>query len=239
VKASVRQFFPQLNESRLVKLFNATDLQRFDPAKNPAARQAVRARFGLTSDHVVGLMLAQDFERKGLREALAALARVNDPRLVLLVAGKQDPSPYRRWAEWLGVGQRVHFAGATTDPYSFYQSADFFILPTRHDPCSLVVLEALAMGVPVISTIFNGACEIMDHRQHGIVLSDPANVNALAAAMTTLLDPARRAEMSRACLAHRPALSYEKHLDALEEIYRRRAASDEGVSRRDRCDDED
>ena len=116
---------------------------------------------------------------------------------------------------------RVSFAGAAADPRPFYNDADFFVLPTRHDPCSLVVLEALAMGLPVISTKFNGACEIMTDGVHGYVLDDPADVDALAGAMRKLLDPRRRAEMSQACLELRPKLSYEHHLDRLEEIYRR------------------
>jgi len=59
---------------------------------------------------------------------------------------------------------------ADRDPYAFYRAADFFVLPTRHDPCSSSWLEALAMGLPVISTIFNGACEIMIDGVHGFVL---------------------------------------------------------------------
>ena len=115
-------------------------------------------------------MIAQDFARKGLREAIAALAVTQDPKLVLLAVGKQDPSSYRKLAAERGVSDRVIFAGSTTDPFAFYRAADFFVLPTRHDPCSLVVLEAIAMGVPVISTVFNGACEIMSDGKHGFVL---------------------------------------------------------------------
>src|SRR5581483_6567292 len=114
---------------------------------------------------------------------------------------------------------RVIFAGTTKDPYSFYRAADLFVLPTRHEPCSLVVLEALAMGVPVISTRFNGATEIMTDGVHGFVLSDPADVDALAGAMSKLMNDAQRATMREACLALRPALSFEHHLDALESTY--------------------
>src|SRR5439155_7596627 len=99
--------------------------------------------------------------------------------LKLTVVGRNDgklrPPP--------DAAARVSFAGAVADPRPFYRDADFFVLPTKHDPCSLVVLEALAMGLPVISTKFNGACEIMTDGVHGYVLDDPADVNALAAAM--------------------------------------------------------
>jgi UDP-glucose:(heptosyl)LPS alpha-1,3-glucosyltransferase len=84
-----------------------------------------------------------------------------------------------------------------------------------------VVLEALAMGLPVISTRFNGACEIMTDGVHGYVLDDPDDIDALADAMRKMLAPERRRVMSEACLALRPKLSYEHHLAELVRIYRR------------------
>lgn len=210
VKQAIEQHYP-LDDAHLPILFNAVDIRRFAPAVTPAHDRS----------KVVTLIIAQDFERKGLREAILALARVNDRRLVLRVAGKQDPSPYRRLAERAGVAERVEFIGPTRDPAGEYQRADFFVLPTRHDPCSLVVLEALATGLPVISTRFNGACEIMTDGVHGHVLPDPSDVGALAAAMGAMLDADKRAKMSSACLDLRPQLSYEQHLDRLLQIYER------------------
>ncbi|MDB5333356.1 MAG: hypothetical protein JWP03_4507 [Phycisphaerales bacterium] len=210
-----------LDPSRLATLFNATDLHRFDPAVRPGAREEVRRRFNIAPAKVVAVMIAQDFHRKGLAEAIAAVGYVKDERLVLLVVGKQDPAPYKRMAQRAGAPDRVIFAGKTDDPYAFYKAADFFVLPTRHDPCSLVVLEALAMGVPVVSTAFNGACEIMTNGRHGFVLPDPADVAALAEAMRKLLDGEARRIMSAQCLALRPRLAYEHHLDELMAVYSR------------------
>jgi UDP-glucose:(heptosyl)LPS alpha-1,3-glucosyltransferase len=220
VKSVVRKHYP-LPAQKLATFFNAVDLEKFDPGSRPDAGNDVRRQFEIAPDKVVALIVAQDFARKGLREAIMATAKIADPRLVLLVVGKQDPAPYRRLADELGVGRRVIFAGATDDPYRFYRAADLFVLPTRHDPCSLVVLESLAMGLPVISTVFNGACEIMTDAEHGFVLKDPADTDALANAMRRMLDPATRASMAEGCLALRPALSYEHHLDQLLEMYRK------------------
>jgi UDP-glucose:(heptosyl)LPS alpha-1,3-glucosyltransferase len=221
VKETVRRNFPRLPEECLTKLFNATDLERFDPMKRPAAGEGVRQRFGFAADDVVGLMLAQDFQRKGLKESIIAVADVADPRLKLLVAGKQNPSGFRRLAQNTGIERQICFAGATDDPYAFYKAADFLILPTWHDPCSLVVLEAIAMGLPVISTAMNGACEIMTSGVHGFVIASPADRTGLVDALRKLLDSPRRREMSAACLSLRPALSYANHLQALEETYGR------------------
>jgi UDP-glucose:(heptosyl)LPS alpha-1,3-glucosyltransferase len=204
---------------RLATLFNAVDLTRFDPSARPEARTELRKELRIAPDKIVALMIAQDFARKGLREAILALAQLNDPRLTLVVVGKEDPASYAALAKQEAIAERVIFAGKTDDPYSFYRAADFFLLPTRHDPCSLVVLEALAMGLPVISTVFNGACEIMTSGRHGFVLPDPSDVGAIVRSMQKLLDSQARRAMSDACLALRPKLAYEHHLDRLLSIY--------------------
>jgi UDP-glucose:(heptosyl)LPS alpha-1,3-glucosyltransferase len=220
VKKTARRFYPQIGEKRLVKLFNGIDLVRFDPEARPNAGTELRRRLGISAEKIVALMLAQDFERKGLKEAILALAKVTDRSLMLLVGGRDDPSAYRRLASSVGVAERVLFAGATDDPYAFYQAADFFVLPTRHDPCSLVVLEALVMGVPVISTVFNGACEVMTDGRAGVVLDDPGDIPALAAAVEGMLDVGKRRQWREESLALRPTLSQETHLHSLEAAYR-------------------
>lgn len=218
VKGAIRQHYPVADE-RMATLFNAVNLVRFDPTSRPETRNVIRERFSIEPNKVVGLMIAQDFERKGLREAIAAAAQIDDPRLVLLVVGKGRTDPYQDFARDSGIEDRVIFAGPTHDPFSFYAASDFFILPTRHDPCSLVVLEALSMGLPVISTVFNGACEIMTDGIHGFILPDPRDIDALAAAMRRILSLEVRNEMSHACFGLRPQLAYDHHISALLEIY--------------------
>lgn len=207
IKATVRRFYP-LPDNRLATLFNAVDVHRFVPAEPQPRSGTVRA-----------LMVAQDFIRKGLREAIEALAKLGEPRLHLTVVGRPRREPFVRLAQRLGVERQVTFAGPTNDVRPFYAAADFFVLPTRHDPCSLVVLEALAMGVPVISTRFNGACEVMTHGTHGFVLDDPRDVQSLARSMDMMLDDVRRTSMRRACLELRPRLSYDEHVRTLVGIY--------------------
>jgi UDP-glucose:(heptosyl)LPS alpha-1,3-glucosyltransferase len=194
---------------RLPILFNAVDLQRFSPSPK-----------SFDADRVNALIIAQDFARKGLMTVLLAMKQLNDRRLHLTVIGKEPPGPYAYFAQHAGLIDRVHFAGATTDPGPFYQAADFFVLPTTHDPCSLVVLESLAMGVPVITTKINGASEIMTDSENGFVLDDPADHAALADRMKRMLDVETRRRMSNACLELRPRLSFEHHLSTLLVEYR-------------------
>jgi UDP-glucose:(heptosyl)LPS alpha-1,3-glucosyltransferase len=219
---NLRHYFP---DAPTAMLFNAVDLQKFDQARRPEARAAIRDRFALPEDAVVALMIAQDFERKGLRQAIQATAAVANERLRLVVVGKEPVKRYEKLAARLGVTSRITFAGPTDDPHAFYQAADFFMLPTRHDPCSLVVLEALAMGRPVISTAMNGATEIMHNGEHGFVLSDPGDIEALARAMTLMLDDGARQAMGAACLTLRPSLAYEGHVERLVAIWQERLAT--------------
>ena len=217
VKATVRKHY-RLPDEKLATLFNAVDLKKFDPDRIPRAGDRIRSEFKIGGDRVVALMIAQDFQRKGLAEAIQAMKGTHG-RLMLLVVGKQQTAAYQKLAGRWGVADRVIFAGSTADAYSFYRAADFFVLPTRHDPCSLVVLESLAMGVPVISTAFNGACEIMAEGVHGFVLPEARDVDALRDRYVRMLDDADRRHMATACLELRPRLSQEHHLDRLIAVY--------------------
>lgn len=225
VKGMILRLYPDI-AGQLIKLFNGTDLKLFDPKAHASARSQIREQFGISPDSSVALMIAQHFERKGVAEVISATANIArqspEKAPIVLIVGKDDPSRSRQRAKSLGIQNRIIFAGETKTSADFYAASDFFVLPTRHDSCSLVVLEALAMGLPVISTIFNGACEIMIDGRHGYVLSDPADVPALTAAMLNLQNPETRQTMSQACLGLRATLSFETHMDRLEEIYRKR-----------------
>jgi UDP-glucose:(heptosyl)LPS alpha-1,3-glucosyltransferase len=223
VKSAVKRVY-DLPDARLPILFNAVNLDRFDPAKHLELRDSTRHQFGFSSDDVVGLFLGHDFERKGLREAILALQRSSssgEERLRLLVVGRPRGAEFQALAQDERIRDRIVFAGHVDDSRPVYHAADFLVLPTKHDPCSLVVLEGLAMGVPVISTVFNGACEIMTSGTHGFVLDNPTDVASLASAMEAMTDDSRRRGMAAAALALRPALAYQRHLDTLLSIYER------------------
>jgi UDP-glucose:(heptosyl)LPS alpha-1,3-glucosyltransferase len=226
VKRAVRQWY-KLDETQLPILFNAVDLEKYDPAARPHARATTRSKYNLGEEQCVALFIGQDFERKGLREAVSALGNLrnaNDSldanRLMLVIVGRPRADKYLALARRTGVHEQVLKLGHTDDAYAFYRAADFLVLPTKHDPCSLVVLEALATGLPVVSTRFNGACEIMTDGVHGFVLDDPTDMELLSQAMGRMLDPQLRRRMSKACLELRPRLAYENHLGTLLEIYR-------------------
>ena len=214
VKQFVRKHYPQLAEGKLQKLFNAVDLKRFEP---PETR----------SQHLAALIIAQDFERKGVGQVIEATQQINasrgaGPRLLLLVVGKEHAPEV--------VGDVVYM-GEVKQIREVYAKADFFVLPTRHDPCSLVVLEALAMGLPVITTKQNGAAEIITEGREGFIL-ESRTVPLLVERMRQLMGAQTLARMSVAALALRPKLSQEEHVNRLFSIYEStRAGSMRGASK--------
>lgn len=220
VRAEVDRYY-QMPDACHATLYNGVDLARYNRTVGTSLRAESRTNLGLVDTDIVALFMGQDPLRKGLPAALAALARIDDPRLKLLVVGKPSSFVSPAALQKLGLSNRVIVAGQVADPRPSYAAADFFVLPTHYDPCPLVVLEALAMGLPVISTRQNGACELMTEGLHGHILPNPDDVPALAGAMTHLLDPSVRAAMSAAIDSLGPTLSYDAHVDRLLAIYQR------------------
>ena len=148
-------------------------------------RAKTRERLGLGPEEIAVLFAGSGWERKGLRFAVDAMER--QPKSVrLLVAGRGDGRQY--------PSERVQFLGVVPDMPSLYAAADIFVLPTVYDPFSNACLEALAAGLPVITTRANGFSEIIENGRHGSVIDDPRDSLAMVEALQFWADPARRAQ---------------------------------------------
>jgi UDP-glucose:(heptosyl)LPS alpha-1,3-glucosyltransferase len=151
---------------------------------DPLERLKSRADLGLEMNDVAALFVGSNWERKGLRYAIEAVEALANRRLRLFVAGHGNPERYR--------SSRVSFLGETVDLRLIYAAADIFILPTIYDPFSNASLEALACGLPVITTRANGFSEVMEDRIHGSLIDLPNNVHDLRSALETWSDPTQR-----------------------------------------------
>jgi UDP-glucose:(heptosyl)LPS alpha-1,3-glucosyltransferase len=175
---------------------NGIDVQRFAPPA-PEERAAARAALGLPGDpaeRLAVLFISNNFALRGLDRLIRAVAIAN-LRARLVVAGRDAPHRYAALARGLGVD--VDFRGWVDDVRPLMRAADVLAHPTFYDACSLVTLEALGQGLPVVTTRQNGAAEIMSGRE-GVILEDAARTGALAAALARLADPARRADCGAA-----------------------------------------
>jgi UDP-glucose:(heptosyl)LPS alpha-1,3-glucosyltransferase len=196
--------FHRVPRERIRVVPNAIDPRRLAVAQPGAVRCAFRNRLGLEPTDLVGLFVGHNFALKGLGPLLRGLgARWGTDRTCrpvhLLVCGGGDSSRYRRQAGRLGLQDVVHFLGYYPDVRDCYWSSDFFVQPTYYDPCSLVVLEALACGLPVITTVQNGAGELLSQSREGYVLSAPGAQAELIAALDHMAhDPTRLAMSDQA-----------------------------------------
>ena len=145
---------------------NAIDANRLAVDDAGSARREFRLKVGLRPDDLVALFVGHNYWLKGLGPLLKAMAdrRRRDPAcrpIHLLACGGGKPAPFRSMIRDLGLDDVVHLLGFLPDIRPAFHASDFFVLPTYYDPCSLVVFEALACGLPVITTACNGAGEVM------------------------------------------------------------------------------
>jgi UDP-glucose:(heptosyl)LPS alpha-1,3-glucosyltransferase len=207
---------------------NAIDPDRIKVGQPGALRCAFRNRLGLQPSDLVGLFVAHNFALKGLKPLLRSLGARNRPGfrpIHLLVCGGGRIGPYRRLAHRLGVGEKVHFLGFHPEIRECYWSSDFFVFPTYYDPCSLVVLEALACGLPVITTSSNGASELMIDGRHGYILTAPDAQGELIAALDHMSDETKREAMSAEATRLGQELTFDRHIASLINVFQEVAST--------------
>lgn len=207
---------------------NAIAADRVKVSQPGAVRCAFRNRLGLEPSDLVGLFVGHNFALKGLKPLLRALGARNRPGarpIHLLVCGGGRVAPYQRMARALGIDQTVHFLGFHDDIRECFASSDFFVMPSYYDPCSLVVLEALACGLPVITTVQNGASELYGDGQEGYTLTSPDARGELIAALEHMTNDAQRKVMSARASLLGAERSFDDHVDALIQVFQEVAAT--------------
>jgi UDP-glucose:(heptosyl)LPS alpha-1,3-glucosyltransferase len=181
-----------LPEERFRLVYNGVDLERFHPRRRATDGAALRKANSIEPDAPVVLFLGSGYGRKGLDRVLEAFAelRRGRPSARLMVAGydSQQASFERRAAD-LGLTEAVRFLGGRRDAEVCFAAADVYVLPTRYDPFANTTLEALASGLPVITTRGNGAHELIEERVHGSVLESADDELGLALALAWWLEP--------------------------------------------------
>jgi UDP-glucose:(heptosyl)LPS alpha-1,3-glucosyltransferase len=126
-----------------------------------------------------------------------------------------------RLARENGIFEEVVFAGSTNEPEKYYGASDFLVHPTFYDACSLTVLEALASGLPVITTHSNGAGGIITQGQEGFVISDPRGEKILIEKISFLLDRERVEKASIAARRLAETYSIERNWKEMKNIFQK------------------
>ncbi|MCF8199765.1 MAG: glycosyltransferase family 4 protein [Sulfuritalea sp.] len=189
-------------EEKLQVIYSGVDLEAFHPRLREERGLALREKIGITETTPVLLFVGSGYERKGLPTLLRALQRMtrDDARLWIVGRDKHE-SLMRSLAQTLGVDDRVLFLGAQTDVRPFYGAADVFALPTLYDPFPNASLEALACGLPLLTTNTCGAAELVTAANGAVIAA--GDVSALAASLDTLCTQASgMRDAARASVAH-------------------------------------
>lgn len=231
------QRFHAVPDERVSVIPNAIDPGRMLVTDRAAIRARIRARHGLADADLVGLFVAHNFRLKGLPPLLEAMAeriRLDPSRraIHLFVCGGGKIAPMRRIVERLGLSGVIRLIGFAPSVSEYYHAADFFVLPSYYDPCSLVVFEALACGLPVITTTCNGAGEVLTEGREGFVVPGPDDAPAMIAALDAMTDDRRRLAMSSRAVELGRAQSFDRHVGRLLELCSD-VASRKRVHRRD------
>jgi UDP-glucose:(heptosyl)LPS alpha-1,3-glucosyltransferase len=215
---------------RIRLVYHGIDTARFSPDHRRRWRDATRRQLGIGNDEVVFLFVGHDYARKGLATAVRAVQRLAAeglPVRLLVVGGRR----HDRFSSLGGPLRRVVLrVGAADDPVPHYAAADAVVLPTFYDPFGLVVFEAAASSLPVVTTRMAGASELLHDGIDGCVVCDPADDRELAQRLRPLMDGRRRTEMGGAARQLALRHTVQRSCDEIVALYheiagRRRAAA--------------
>jgi glycosyltransferase involved in cell wall biosynthesis len=191
---------------------NAVDLHTFSPQQREMRRASAREEWKLTERQAVLLLIGNDWANKGLATLLHAMAECRDENLQLLVAGGDASEPFREIAASLGLADRVRWIAPRADVMSLYAASDIYVSPTREDAFALPPLEAMACGLPVITSVCNGGAEVIYDWVNGFVLRDPTDVRGLAELLKRLsLDADLRTRVGQMAAQAAQACTWERN----------------------------
>jgi UDP-glucose:(heptosyl)LPS alpha-1,3-glucosyltransferase len=182
---------------KLVLIRNAVDAATFHPGLRAEMRESVRQQLGIPPSAHVALHVGSGFQRKGVKSFLESIARASSKPWAVVVGRDKRLDAYRRMAASQGLHERVRFIGAASDVRPYYAAADVFMLASLYDPQPNAALEAMACGLPIITSAKCGAAELLVHGESGYV-RDALDTAAMAADLDALAGAAALAMGLRA-----------------------------------------
>ena len=200
------------------------DIARFSSPGRDVCRAEIRERYRIGADDLLILFVGMNFEVKGLDTIIAAVAKARalkpEANIRLLVVGRGDERKYGKIAESLGVADAVIFAGTQHAGLErFYRAADLFILLSAFDTFGMVILEAMAAGIPVIVSPNVGAKDLVEENVNGFILPDFRGADAAAGRIVQLLEVEQREAMGAAAQRKAREQTWERLAEKINEIY--------------------
>jgi len=191
--------FYHINEKEIKVIYNGIDTTKYNRGLKERLRGSIRQHLRITDNDIAFLFISYDLKKKGivpLIEAGAKLKKLNFTNFKVVVVGERPYPLLLKRVKRLSLEDTVIFTGPTKAPEDYYANCDVLVLPTFYDACSLVVIEAMACGLPAITTSYNGASGIITNEKDGYIIPHPPCSAELVEAMKALLVRERLKNMS-------------------------------------------
>lgn len=201
-------------------IYNGLDLECFSPQNRSRLRAGSRQALSIRDDQFVLLLIGNDWRNKGLNCLVEALAELADSRVCALVVGNDDAGRFRPHIARLGLAQRVKFCPLRPDVEAYYAAADAYVGPSLDDAFAQPPAEAMACGLPVITSRSNGGSEIITHGCNGLVLENPADSHLLANMIRDLMnDPALRNRLGAAAAETARLYTWDENVSHMRDLF--------------------
>lgn len=217
-----------INKAGLLKkkirvIYNGVNIEEFSEKDRSDCKEFVIREFNLQENDFV-LLFAGDIRtnRKGLGYLLKSFKDLNSHKVKLLIAGNNSRSPFVRGVEEDGLSEKVKFIGFRNDLDKIFKGVQAFVFPTIYDSCPTVVLQAMASGVPIITSNpdYCGASELIRDMENGILLRDPTNSKELREKIELLIsDQELREKIGRNARSTAVNYSWTKMAKEYERVY--------------------
>jgi glycosyltransferase involved in cell wall biosynthesis len=199
------------NRTDVAVIYNGIDTVQFSVPARLARRQGARFRSNFSDKELVLLLIGNDWRVKGLPTILAAMAATRDLPLRLVVVGSDVAASFQHSAQQLGIADRCRWASPNADVIDFYAIADVYVSPSREDSFGLPVAEAMACGLPVITSKFAGVSELIQNERDGLILPDPTSAPVLSDLLRGLYaNPAARTTLGAAAAVTAQSFTWDR-----------------------------
>ncbi|MDO9530360.1 MAG: glycosyltransferase family 4 protein, partial [Syntrophales bacterium] len=199
IKTDMESFF-RVKGTEIEVVYNGVDTSRYNRNLYHELRGPLRKQLGIKEDDVVFLFISYDLKKKGIESLVEAASKLKisgKNNFKIIVIGGLPYGSLSRQIKNLNLEDMIIFTGQIRSTEEYYANSDVFVLPTYYDACSLVVIEAMACGLPSITTTANGASGIITDGENGYIITHPPDPADLADKMNLLMAYENRKKMSK------------------------------------------
>jgi len=217
VKTNIIEHY-RVDPEKIIVIYNGVDTSRFNPKVKEKYRKSLREKYGITKEELVLLFISNNFKLKRLDLVLEAMSVLKNNRIRLFVIGTDNHKTYQRWANNNSLGEQILFLGPKSNIEKYYAASDIFVLPTLYDAFANVCLEAMACGLPVITSDSNGAADLIRDNENGYILKTQ-KADELVARIKALESESDRVRMGATAAAEAANFTMEKHISEVLKLY--------------------